>query len=875
MGNPLDLKEFEHFLDFLSDNTGEIQISEPVKFDASEFVIEQDDKGYARDISYMADEISLEFYEGFFEPSPNEYQLESGIVVDKLGHAIDELLRYDKDYGHETHIVYKLKRNGTVFVLGELNFEGRETDEYTYFKCKVIQQTKRALARRREDVEIDGFATEDLDGNPITPIETVNFLLKAKPNTDVSEWVGNTGFFRVRNITSGSNSFYFNNINNVQKQSINNTLSFLPSTDPRDMVYIEALDDLTDVNIQVNINLEFKRYLGNIGTGNLKMQYFVGDASDITFDALNQVVGAFTIFQRNISNSDIETVNETFNFTAPNIPRGKRLFIWFFMRLSSTGVFGVETTFLEKQILKITGTSTAIDTVIKATRYIDLAKQSLRTINGMELVAPDHEEGGRFYNLFATSGNLIRQRDDVPFYFNFKDRRENLMLMNSDIQINEENAFCLKYSDFYSDVDNGAFEIDPSEESVSTYNDRYLVNVIEWAFKDYEKDRDEENTLDAVHTEAQWSVNNTRVKRTKKIDIKDIFDPSKIESARRQAFKETTALDGDDKIHCIDGIPIAPGTKGGFSALMQHNVDDDGNVQILKDADLPSWALLGFNIGSNFEILSGFNSGTYIVHEIENTILTLEPVSPPNQSDTGESYTQVEYPLENVLWTNRTNEGFDLIENLLNPDNFSNLKYTIRRSAEEWESYFSTCAEFISDDIKNTKFVNNGSLVTQFEGGDIYTENGDIVLDEISPAILTSRLYDVTVRAEYEDVLSLIQKYQNIDTVGGFIRVKFTNGDIKRIYPKRLGYTWSTKKLNIVGEEKVTNEFVVITKTNNIIKVNNVVYDTLNYELNDEFLALYDDNLIKIINFTKYDKFIVQEETFENPSDLVQAIIDL
>ena len=40
----------------------------------------------------------------------------------------------------------------------------------------------------------------------------------------------------------------------------------------------------------------------------------------------------------------------------------------------------------------------------------------------------------------AFSGNLIRQRDDVPFYITFKDRRENLALMNADVQINDDDA---------------------------------------------------------------------------------------------------------------------------------------------------------------------------------------------------------------------------------------------------------------------------------------------------------------------------------------------------------------------------------------------------------------------------------------------------
>ena len=63
--NPLDLKEFKHYLNFVNDGVGRIPISEPVKFDGAAFSVKQDTKGYARDITYMSKEIDLEFYEGF------------------------------------------------------------------------------------------------------------------------------------------------------------------------------------------------------------------------------------------------------------------------------------------------------------------------------------------------------------------------------------------------------------------------------------------------------------------------------------------------------------------------------------------------------------------------------------------------------------------------------------------------------------------------------------------------------------------------------------------------------------------------------------------------------------------------------------------
>lgn len=879
--NPLDLKEFKHYLNFVNDGVGRIPISEPVKFDGAAFSVEQDTKAYARDITYMAEEIDLEFYEGFFEKG-EQYELENGLIVDELGHAIDYLFRYNKDYGFQSQIEYILERNGVEFILGELNFEGAKTDELTYFYCKVVQNTKRALSKRREDTKIDGFATEDLDGNTVVPIQTENVLLKAKPVNKLSEWQSKTDSFRVRNITSGDNFGYYNSIANITKSEINNTLTYFPSFDsPNTFVYVNAQNDLTNVSLEVDIDLTLQSYLGNLGSGSLKLQYFIGEDSDIQLDPVNQVIGAVNILSLNITDNNIDTINNNFTIDNLEVGVGEKLYIWFFIKMSSTGVYGVEGLINENASIKINATSTAISTVIKAVRYVDLIKQSLKVINGMEIISPDFEVGGKYYDLLAFSGNLIRQRDDVPFYITFKDRRENLALMNADVQINDNDAILVQYDKYYDNVENGVFNLVPDTKFNMVYNSRYAVNLLEFDFKNYEKDRDESNTLDAIHTKAQFSINNTRVKNTKKISISDTFDPFKIESIRRQQFKETTALDGDDKIHGLDCIELSPNSLGGFTASMTHQIDSEtGDLSLLKDAELPSWALLGFDTSNDFNITQGINIGSYTVTEIENTIITLTPLPGTTPTDNDIALTTVSYPLTNVLYTNRTNEGFDQIDNLLNGDNFSNLRYSIRRNLIEWESYISTCAEYINENPKNTEFTNNGELVTQFEGGETYTENGDIDLQTIKEGLVTPRLYDTDVVAEYDDVLDLITKYQQISTIGGFIRVSGNNGDVKKLYPQKLTYTWATKVLNIVGEERNESDDVVINFVNGVLNINNVPYeinfaDSSVYEIVGDYLAIYDNNQIKIINFTRYNEFIVQGETFDNIYDLAQSLIDL
>ena len=914
MSNPLVQAQFKHYLNFKSDDLGLFQIAEPLKFDASEFVIEQDSKFYARDISFMNEEIDLQFIEGFFGISDEQYQTLDGSIVSQLSHCLDYILEYNKRFGFQSQIEYILERNGTQFVVGELNFEGADTDELTFFNCKVVQNTKRALAKRREDVEIDGFSDEDIDGEYIEPLQTHKLLLKAKPDVKKNNYlvIADTNFYQTTSPFTSPWVIISNPFKNTIQSDIENTITglnssayylgnFGDSAENKETIYnfgfIDAISDLTnlivnielsmsyyiDVNADINDNWEsvpnrisieaFKSTTGSLGSDLSFIESYTIDMGTPTYIGIEDV-SEFTNSPF-VGNAKRYDYNFNYEFNISEIQNGQRLSMYLRNRRNSTLVN------YKTGNLSITATSIAIDTVVDACRYEDILKHSLKAINGMDMVVPEFDLGGQFHNLFAFSGNMIRQRTDVPFYFNFKDRRENFhYLTNGDVQINEDDAFAIQYDDFYSNVENGAFLTATNDNFSMSYNNRYSVNLLDFSFKEYEKDDDEENTLDAVHTESQYSINNTRVQTTKKIEVSDIFDPFRIEKQRRDSYKETTALEGDDKIHGIDAVPLAPSERGGFTASMTHNIDEDGRVNLLKDANLPSWALLGFGIGSQFKIVSGLNDGDYEVYETTSTIITLTPISPSTQSGTGVSLTEVEYPFDNVLYTNRTNEGFDIIENLLNPDKFSNLKYTIRRILYNWERYLSTCSSFITDPIKNTMFKNNGLLKTQFNGGPIYIENEEIPLSSLQERILSPRVYEVSVIADYDKVLEIISKYQNIDTAGGFIRVQGTKGDIKKLYPQKLSYSWVNELLTIVGEERREPDFVTITKSGSIIFVDEVGYDIdelleVIYEANGDYFTLLDNSKRKIINFTKYDRFIVEGQTFNNSTDLAQALIEL
>ena len=70
----------------------------------------------------------------------------------------------------------------------------------------------------------------------------------------------------------------------------------------------------------------------------------------------------------------------------------------------------------------------------------------------------------------------------------------------------------------------------------------------------------------------------------------------------------------------------------------------------------------------------------------------------------GVNFLTFDYPLTNVLYTNRTNEGLIFSENLKNSDNFGNLRYSIKRNMKHWFAVLSTYGKFIP--LKNSLFFN-------------------------------------------------------------------------------------------------------------------------------------------------------------------------
>jgi len=903
--SPIETNSFQHFLLIRGVET---EIIEPVNFDQSNFKVVQDD--IARDTYFGNEESQLEFYIDYgVQTEP--YMNNDGILVSHLQSGVELLIKENKNYGNEADVKYILKKNGVSFTTGNVDFnKDYDSDNESYVKCRIIQNTNQALIKKREDIIVDLLSDKDLDDNTITPISVQRMFLKAKPTYGVSEWLHSEQCtFQARTSYSdtsivGLPTWEINtqqlacfSTNTVKEYGVENTLSNLDTEfganpdgfNPNSGVYIDAKEDLSNVVIKLrDLNIVANSRITNAGGSNvtsgsgssyLVVRYgnFTGSLSSLTTIIVHQKNFIF-------ENSTDYNFPDSFDIPIDFIPSGHR--VWVYLYAQSTATFDTYTPsgafFANYRVIgtmfsgsmTIESTSTAISSVINAVRWIDLIKQNYKAIGSLPVNAPKYDIGGEFYDNFLFTKNLIKQDLTKPFYLKLKDTKEAFLEQCAYAQINDNEIYIGQYEDFYTNNDLGGFLEVPDYEANITKNPKYLVNNFVFGYEKYEQDRTERNTIDAIHTNSEWYPQAQNSINKKDFKLPFIRDPFITEVARKMIFSiNQNSSNDDDNIFIADVIPLPPNSRNKFKRFLSYQTSSAlSTLKILSDNTF-SWTQLGFNVGDTIIV----NGVSRTVLAYTSSIITLT-FTGPDFSDTIQI--EVDYPLTNVLYTNRTNEGLIFAENLRNSDNFGNLRYSIKRNISHWFAVLATYGKFIpTKKIKNTYFKANGDCKTQFLGEpEPIKENEDILISDIADyKILNQDIYKTTVRCGFEQAVQLLKDIQN---VRGFIRVQNPSGGIIKGYVKEGNNIWSNEELALELEIKNESDFLNVTYSDGILYINEVGYDEKtanikNYNIFNDFIQFFDINSINLCNRTKFDKVAVNGVTYDTIDNLVNAIESL
>jgi len=881
---------FKHYLNFLSlPSVGTIEIAEPIGFDGASYKVKQDDKRFGRDIIIANEDTELTFTRDYFEQIQITQILPSGETFNYASQGFDYLLDIFQNDGWEGKVEYIIEKDDINFTTGVFSYY-TSIVEFDMIKVKIIQNTNREVLKRLDDTDIDAFNDKALDDRQITACETTNILLKAKPIIQESTFSAPLGDITYSQCIDVSNSFlasfWFNSIRQITKSEILNTYTnfelssqrnsngtaWIPSLD--NFRIVKAINKLNDINIEIKLNFKTEiddeqgfpsvsrvdGYVvkGAFGTTFLDNFYNPGSGSGIQANTFMYYQSGLVGTGTSPSGQPVtqsSTVDSIFNVNVGNLDVGGQ--IWFVFLCGSNSRFAICKNTQINSSFSVTATSTSIDTVVKGIRLIDLIKHNVKSIVDMPVDAPEYDLGGEHYDNFAFNGLLLGQIIDKPFYNKFKDLMNIPLETCSDYQINPDSIEILPYADFYEDTELAVFDELPSFTSSSMFSKQYTLKNADFKYNrsSSERETNSKNSIDDVHTETQKYITDT-VDGSLKVEIKHIRSAFLIEQARQRAFEnqETTSLQNDDNLFLLKCITLEPGTEGTFNAVLLQQINPtNNNLQILNnnedgDGIEFNWTLLGFSVGDAFFIDEGQNNGQYTVISITSSILELDKnTGVPTFS--GEGFVKLRWFYTDVDFTNQTNENYDLIEGVANPDKYSNLDYSWGRNIQRWYPYLASATRFKPNDvIKTSSFKINRNLVTRknSETESVY-DSADINNSYISGLkILNPFNHTVKVYAPFNIVTQLIE---DIRDVKGYVSVNLNDGRMIKGYVQSMDYTWITEELDLVLEEKFISDFMRIdlivnednTTTTTITNPNYPTKtDLKSFQINNIFVTLYD-----------------------------------
>lgn len=881
----------KHEFDFVSSQHGIIETIEPVGFDSAEFEIAQDDNRKGRDVtSAGANNQKLQIW------NIPEYPFQTFL--------------YNLDtYGFEAEILYRLTIDEEEFIIGQCT--DFVTDRVNYIEFAVIETQDKALLKSRYEAKTNLLSDKDLNGDPITPVTLVPVLMKAKPVVGISEWstpIGNNTGSIVAGLGGEGNNIFksFGFANLTERSDIRATLSYIQGLgQPERFGYIEAQDNMRDITIRITSLSFVINGFGN-GYSNIRLKWFVGNDED-----LDTGFEGITITSSNdILNGDAtwSETNSSYEIYIPSMDRGQKLYIYFVSLTASSSnldTYAVSINVLSMDV-QITATSIAYNSIVEMVRLIDAMRYNVKSSTGLDIQAERWDFGGELYDNFITTQSLMRGLTERAFNISTKDIVEDHVQseVNGDYQLQEDDLIYFggadnEVDDFYKPYEIGSYsqkdltdEFGQPKGQITGYkeefNPRFFVNMFNFGFKYYEsqKEIEQANTNDEVHADSEWLLQNRNGNNKKEAKVGLIRSASSWEQARRKAIDltDSAATQDDDKIYIVDVVELQQSDR--FiteTTLLQHEVMDDNHLVLKNDGSL-SWELMGISVGTSFTITSEVNQGAYIVTQVSEQqliLFTSFPIEDDLEANT--TYTYFIAPWV-AMYTNRTNEGFDVIENIAEGNNYSNLAYTVKRVIlKRYNSYLATCNLYRPTDVvTNTLYKNNPDATTKLQ-----TEDEAVVEAEsfvpYNP-ILTPKLIDVSIVMTMTEFLRLrrLQREEN-----GFIRTFYADGlPLKGFIKKGI---WKpdnrtdkhgNSRLNLVGvmtaslEEKYEPFYMSIIgeQRNSIIINGEIAPNNFDFQIkSDNKLYIHDETGKLIFTPIPYDRVQVNNsEKASSPFELIQ-----
>lgn len=827
------MNEYKFFLNFKNDGTS-IEIEEPFMFDAFSHSLERKKGGFAVDVNLFAENTDLLFTNSAYTKT-TQYEDIDGTVMFNLTHGLKRIIDAYQEHGPDAEIELMVKYLSITLTTCDFDLEQIDSDLVSYFKCGFIENNIRSKHKIREDdIMINVYSETDLDGRVIEKLVPFKVLLPSKSTFANSKWVKvDIPYFNAgapnditNKIAAGSAYDFFNFSKTPINDGIEDTIS--PSalefsnefddTYNGNMKMIDCKTRKKEVSIKITSDVSFKHiHNGRQGYANksrltlkLRVSYGVG-----MFESVE-----YTLYDQEFTGTDTQTgvVPNIIDFKLPTeLNEGEFVTLyWQYKWDSGTVALTTDYASIDQYshvifndcTVEMTAVESSINSVIQGTRWIDTLKKSAEIISGLAVDAPRIDVGGEYYDTIITNGGGVRNISNIPFNVKVKDIFEMGNMVAMDYQVTEDKILVGEYTDFFSDKLLRVFNVKPDEKFQWNTNREYRIKTFDYKFKNYEQDRQEQRTLDAVHTEQQILMPNKKTVDIKKVEVLQILDAYKIDSLKRLGINPETvdsSLVDDTDIVMLKIIPLPAEHKESYIGLL-NIVNSLDNIKVYSS--LFRWDKIGLGLGSSFKILSGNNIGEYTIVTIESTILTLSKIS--NITTVSENkIIEIEYSLENVLYIAETDQKFASVSGVISKETYINLIYTKSINLKKWMPYLATCSMRFQNANLNVSFLkSNQDLSTRLISESVeLIEKNPISVESISELKrVTDRTFSVSIYVnDPSDIVNIFKDMdkRNADgTIAGYYGFLDNTGNIVYGYPSKLDFIPLENKIEAVCLEK-------------------------------------------------------------------------
>ena len=800
-------------LRFANNENVTVSIDEPINFATVDFQLSQKDKGYGRDVSFNGGEVQFEF-------------------VKYRNHYLDKLLLYNNTYGFESIVELIITCGSITTIIGELDFATAVTDDFEYFKCKVIQQSSKQIVKRRKSVKVDLLSNKDVDGNYIAPLVPENTLLISKPIYQVSKWKQAEDAARYYSTSAiGTRKWGLNFSRQITESDVADTLVptesrrvNLDSNAYNGLQCITASTNLKNIKISIPAFYFYARINGinvyNTG-GYLKysFNYGITDSPSDNYPTINRFIDTVTLN----TEGAVYTYNQSFEGTIPSLSAGQSLFIWHEIETKNETDYNtvIASVTCKGMNVTISAESDTFNSIAPSFRLVDVMRQVVKSISGLNISAPRFEFGQDFYDNRLFNGNSLRVLSDKPFYVSLEDLEKSLVEFNVDWEINASgNIFFGTEDDFYTNNEVKVFSNVQFSSFNKSFNPRFSINEFNYGYKNFQslKENEEPNSADVIHGESKWVLQNKMVENKKEISIEWTRDAFLIETNRRKALEISldTSSQNDDTLFIIDTLDTPSSVTYSEKATLLHSYNSTNDILTLSSSGGINFVALGIEVGGFFDIISPtiHNIGLYVVDSCSNKVLELATYGYTPSGHPDPFLTYFTYSLDPYIipYTNYTDSGFTNMSNLIASDKYSNLRYSVRRNIEKyWKKYLSTCNLYNrTKPVNNTWYKNNKDFTATYAGLTLI-ESSPITTGFYAPN-LTPFMYNDVVFAnvEFSDFIAL---QNSLRTTRGYIKTYDNNGLEILLYPMSMKYENLSKELTIKAEEKFKSTFLPTIET--------------------------------------------------------------